>query len=179
MIRADTWKEWTTEPGGSGCDIAAVYAQSRGRIEALALGLTRDQDAAQDVLQESFLRLIVEARAGRMPSKAESWLTTVAMNIVRSDARRRVVAKRRAYRIQVDDVESSAEQIADRAEQTRAAVTALSTLGPVQRRALVLAATGVPGIEIARRIGRSPNATRTMMHRARNEVRRHLELVGS
>ena len=52
-----------------------------------------------------------------------------------------------------------------------ALAAALGTLPEAARTALLLAASGYPGAEIAAAIGRSDTATRTMMSRARLRLR--------
>ena len=56
-------------------------------------------------------------------------------------------------------------------EASSALAAALGTLPEVTRTALLLAASGYPGAEIAAAIGRSDTATRTMMSRARLKLR--------
>ena len=56
-------------------------------------------------------------------------------------------------------------------EARSALAAALQTLPEGTRTALVLAASGYPGAEIAAAIGRSDTATRTMMSRARLRLR--------
>ncbi len=56
-------------------------------------------------------------------------------------------------------------------EASLALAAALATLPKATRTALLLAASGYPGAEIAAAIGRSDTATRTMMSRARLKLR--------
>jgi DNA-directed RNA polymerase specialized sigma24 family protein len=65
------------------------------------------------------------------------------------------------------------------AEEQQAVLTALDSLGPTDRTALLLAAHGYRGSEIASRIGRSEGATRTLLCRARSKVRTQLIEVGA
>jgi len=50
-------------------------------------------------------------------------------------------------------------------------VAALAVLRPAERAALILAAHGVTGPEIARHLGRTHGATRALMCRARTRLR--------
>ena len=56
-------------------------------------------------------------------------------------------------------------------EDARALAQALSTLPAQERTALLMAAQGASGLEIAESLGRSHSATRTMMCRARLRLR--------
>jgi DNA-directed RNA polymerase specialized sigma24 family protein len=63
-------------------------------------------------------------------------------------------------------------------ERAAALDRVLGTLDRDARVALLLSAQGVPGAEIAAAIGRSPNATRTLMCRARLRLRTALGAEG-
>src|SRR3954454_21408976 len=53
---------------------------------------TRDEDAAEDLLQEAFLRLTREVDAGRTPEHVRGWLYRVPSTLVISRGRRRTTA---------------------------------------------------------------------------------------
>ena len=70
------------------------------------------------------------------------------------------------------------EAMAVAAEQGAALRSALAELSAADREALLLAAYGFRGPEIATSIGRTPGATRTLLCRARGKMRGHLEVAG-
>ena len=45
----------------------AAYDENQRRLTSFAYALTRDADAADDLVQEAFLRLVKEHAAGREP----------------------------------------------------------------------------------------------------------------
>jgi RNA polymerase sigma-70 factor (ECF subfamily) len=142
---------------------------------------TRDAAAAEDLLQDTFLRLTREARAGRMPGLVRPWLFRVAGNLAVSRARRGSTALR-WLRLQVDPEARTAESPESRSvrHETSADLTAaLGRLSPAARSALLLASEGFTGIEIAAAIGRTDGATRTLMSRARLQLRSELRSRGS
>ncbi len=47
--------------------VAEAYDESATRLRAFALRATRDPAGADDLVQEAFLRLVVEVRSGRQP----------------------------------------------------------------------------------------------------------------
>jgi len=61
--------------------LTELYLQYRGEIFAFLIPMTRDADVAEDVLQDTFIRLVREARAGRMPDNVRAWLYRVAANV--------------------------------------------------------------------------------------------------
>jgi RNA polymerase sigma-70 factor, ECF subfamily len=135
-----------------------------------------DATAAEDVVQEAFLRLAVETAAGDGPRNHRAWLHRVVLNLIISGTRHTKVATRMANRLATADVAyESPEILFLDSERHRALRAALRATGPDARRGLVLAAHGYSGREIAESIGRTEGATRTLLCRARTDVRRQLE----
>jgi len=142
---------------------------------------TRDEGAAEDLLQEAYLRLTKEVDAGRTPEHVRGWLYRVASNLAISRGRRRMTAfdwlNRYGRTDQGDDVQSPESGVIAR-ERTSAIEAVLATLSVEARTALLLSADGFSGEEIAATIGRSHGATRTLISRARVRVRLELEQSG-
>jgi len=136
---------------------------------------TRDADLAADIAHEAFLRLLQETQAGRAPREPLPWLQRVALNLVISGARRTAVAERCEPRLRSAaasyETPETAAIVTERDAILREALTALE---PTQRQAIVLAARGFGGGEIAALIGRSEGATRTLICRARSRLRADL-----
>lgn len=164
--------------GQAEADLVAVYEQYRDPIYAFLRRATRDQDVAEDLLQETFARLLVSYRAGRPPEQLRPWLYRVASNLVTSRGRRlRTVTHWLASQHRDDHLGGSAspETSAISREWSSELGEALGTLSEESRTALLLAAQGFVGREIADAIGRSEAATRTLMCRARQQMRREIE----
>jgi len=155
--------------------VVATYEAHQREIFSFARHATRSAEAAEDVVSEVFLRLVAEARANRFPEQPRAWLYRVAANLVVSRARRFAVAQR----FKSVFVDRSTSDPADRGalehEQSRELYAALGTLPREARIALVLAAQGFSGEEIAALLGKSPAATRTLMCRARLKLREQLQ----
>jgi RNA polymerase sigma-70 factor, ECF subfamily len=156
-------------------DIVAAYDANERDLFSFALAVTRDAAAAQDLVQEAFLRLIREANAGRFPEHARAWLYRVVVNLARSRARRRLVADRwRAFFANRESAESPEEDLV-RKERGEGLHRALATLPTEARMAFLLASDGHSGQEVAAIIGRSEGATRTLLWRARRLLRDRIE----
>jgi RNA polymerase sigma-70 factor (ECF subfamily) len=149
----------------------AMFDEHEGRIHGMALAATRDPDAAADITQDAFIRLLREAQAGRYPDNAGAWLYRTASNLAISRARRVAVARRFAPRLVRSEETQGPEPIALEHERSRAMRDLLARLQPVERTALVMAAQGLSGEEIAAHLGRSHGATRTLLSRARRRLR--------
>lgn len=150
--------------------------------EAFAPGLRRyaaarlrDPAAADDIVQESFLRLALEARVRSYPDQPRAWLYRVALNLIVSRARRAATARRKAVEdgSEPEDLDSPESRFLT-SERRHTLGIAMHAAGPAGRAGLILAAQGFSGREIAEVLGRSEGATRTLLCRARRDVRREL-----
>lgn len=156
---------------------AAWAAHHAALVRRLAL-LTRHQDVAEDLAQEAFYRLAREVDAGRVPDDPGAWLHRVGVNLVASRGRHLTVVDRRAGDLPMPDAPPSPEAVVVATERSGAVRAALAELSPADRDALLLAAHGYRGHEIADSIGRTEGATRTLLCRARNKLRLRLEVAG-
>jgi len=159
--------------------IASTYDAHQRELYSFALRSTRDPEVAEDVLQEAFTRLIVEVEAGRTPDNIRAWLYRVIANLIASGGRRATVARRQLGALVNDDIDAGPEPAYLDQERRSDLEVALSELDEAERIALVMAANGFKGIEIADAIGRSSSATRTMMCRSRVHLRQRLGSMGS
>jgi RNA polymerase sigma-70 factor (ECF subfamily) len=156
-------------------ELSELYLRYRGEILAFLVPMTRDPEVAEDLLQDTFIRLIREARAGRGPDNVRAWLYRVAANLAISRGRRLAAWLRVLPRLldRGEPPRPEAEFL-DRERDTELHA-ALARLQPAGRAALLLAAQGFDGHEIATLIGRSESATRTLLYRSRIELRRLAE----
>jgi len=161
--------------GADEAELAAIYEARRGELLAFLVGMTHDIDEAEDLLQETFVTLVREARAGRMPDDVRPWLFRVAANATISRRRRFATWTRLLPRLLDRGQPDRPEGAALCSERNAELHAALARLRPDGRAALLLAARGFTGAEIAVSIGRSEGATRTLMCRARLQLRGLLE----
>lgn len=158
--------------------VMAAYDENQRRLTSFAYALTRDADVADDLVQEAFLRLIKEHAAGREPENVTAWLFRVCANLATSRGRRGAVARRFLERRPADETEVAAEVAILRQETSEALVAALAILSDEARTAVVMAAQGFSGREIAEVLGRTETSTRTLMFRARERLRTFLVAEG-
>lgn len=151
--------------------VEAAYAAHAGPLLRWLVATTRDPSSAEDLTQEAFIRLVVEVRAGRTPDNVGAWLHRVGHNLAMSRGRRIAVAGRRIVEIAPPRNAPSPETLTLEAERDSRLHDALAGLGATDQRALLLAANGYRGREIARSIGRTDGATRTLMCRARMKIK--------
>ena len=150
---------------------SAAYAEHAGPLRAHLKGYTRDVAAAEDLVHETFVRLLSEIADGRSPLHLRAWLFRVGINLAASRGRRQGVAARRASDLVRNDVVPSPEDELLAREAALAVEGRLAHLPRDVRTALLLAADGYSGAEIAARIGRSELATRSLLCRYRGRLR--------
>ncbi|MGB9113438.1 MAG: sigma-70 family RNA polymerase sigma factor [Acidimicrobiales bacterium] len=109
-------------------------------IYRLARRSTRDRESAEDLVQETYLRAFAHYEEGSVEN-AKAWLTTICLNLARSEARRQA---RRPSEMPVEDLERVRTSGEDIFDQVDAALTrgeidaALNELPPEQKLAIVL-----------------------------------------
>jgi RNA polymerase sigma factor (sigma-70 family) len=155
-------------------DAALADDVYRARLFASVVRSTRDADVAEDIVQEAFLELVRAAQRGDLPDNELAWLHRVAANRVIDWSRKR--ARWAGHVAPSDDTEEAPETAVLRREAHRELHAALAALPADTRRALLLEGEGYHPAEIARLIGRTGQATRTLLCRARRRLRDNLEL---
>lgn len=155
--------------------VTSVYFDNLPSLERYARSLTRDEDAAADICQDVFIRLLVIARAGRMPDVPAAWMHRVAHNIFVSDARRKNTSERTVEALAKSGRVPSTEDAAIGREREALVRDVLTAVRPFEREAMVLAAAGYGSAEIGDRLGRTAAATRTLLCRARGQLRTQLQ----
>src|SRR5829696_8505830 len=136
-----------------------AFESYRGELFSFLRRATRDESAAEDLLQDAYLKLTKEVEAGRAPDQIRAWLYRVAANLAISRGRRRTTVgtwlRRYGATEAVTGVVESPEAHLLRRERTQHLEAVLATLSADARTALLLAAEGFTGLEIAEAIGRS------------------------
>jgi RNA polymerase sigma-70 factor (ECF subfamily) len=156
-------------------DVLPIYDAHHHELASFIAAIERDPRAAEDILSETFLRLIEEVRRGRTPDQPRAWLYRVATNLVVDGGRHRTVVTRVLGRLVDHRTEPPPDDTYLRGELRREVWAALGVLSIDARTALLLAAHGFSGREVAEALGRTELATRSLICRARIRLRERLE----
>jgi RNA polymerase sigma-70 factor (ECF subfamily) len=152
-----------------------LYAMLAPRILAYLRGLIGDRAAAEDLLQQTFLKVHEARGACVRGANPIPWIYTIAHHTCLDELRKR---KRSRVRLTVDgrlasptcaDFGGTANEAQVQAESTRAAaaMAALQHLPEKQRQALILTKVhGRSHAEAAQIAGSTPGAIRLRAHRA-------------
>jgi RNA polymerase sigma-70 factor, ECF subfamily len=160
--------------------VVSAYEAHHAEVFTFLARTTRDRAAAEDLLQETFLRLTMEARDGRAPVHVRGWLFRVATDLVIGRSRHQTTTRRwlGLHRRKEGEamVAPSPEAGVLGRERATEMERVLEGLSPDARLALLLSGDGFAGHEIAEALDRSAAATRTLLCRARARVRVRREL---
>jgi RNA polymerase sigma-70 factor (ECF subfamily) len=155
----------------------AVFAAYRRRIYAYLVRMTHRRDVAEDLLQETFLRLARHARALAEDTRLGAWLFTVAHRLFVSWTRAQAV--RRQLAGDLPGAAMAAARATDRSplealadSQTKLALErALAALPETSREVAVLVGIeGLQPVEVAEILGVRPDAVRQRLARARAQL---------
>jgi RNA polymerase sigma-70 factor (ECF subfamily) len=152
----------------------AVFDGYRRRLYGYLVRMTRRRDVAEDLLQETFLRLAQHAGALTPETRLGAWLFTVAHRLVVSWARAEAVRGQLAGDLPRREASggdrSPLEAIADSQAQV-AMERAFAALAPAYREvALLVGVEGLPPAEVAQILGQKPEAIRQRLARARTQL---------
>ncbi len=144
--------------------IEVMYNQhARGLVHMVRL-FVDDRNAAEDLVQEAFIRLARSAHRIEDDRKAAAYLRSIVLNLARDHNRRGLVSLR--HRLPLDDRRASVEDVVELAEDHQKVVDSLRTLPGRQRDCLILRYYDEFGIDdIAETLGISRNSVKTHLTR--------------
>ena len=157
----------------------AVYLAFNTRLFTFLLRLSRRRDVAEDLLEETWLRLVKHARRLRADTRLGPWLFTVARNLHVSYVRSRQLEDSATASLMAlwpfSLERSSPFDAAAATELERRIEQALASMPAASREVLLL--VGVAGLDhsdAADVCGITPEALRQRLHRARETLARAL-----
>jgi RNA polymerase sigma factor (sigma-70 family) len=155
-------------------ELAERFEAERPRLRGLALRMLGGEAAADDAVQEAWIRLVRTDQGGEAIDNLPGWLTTVVSRICLDMLRSRTSRREATWPDDADlvDTAPTPEEEAELVEAVGQAMTVvLDTLSPAERLAYVLKDVfAVPFEEIAPILGRSEVATRQLASRARRRL---------
>jgi RNA polymerase sigma-70 factor (sigma-E family) len=157
-------------------DVDALVVDLFRREASSLVRLTRlfvdDRNAAEDLVQEAFIRLARSGHRIRDPEKAPAYLRSIVLNLARDHNRRGLVSLR--HHVPADDLAAVEDEITLRDDQRRV-IDALRELPHRQRDCIVLRYYDDLGIDdIASTLGISRNSVKTHLGRGLDRLEREL-----
>jgi RNA polymerase sigma-70 factor (ECF subfamily) len=165
------------EPGAFAALVAAYWSRVFGKF----VRQVGDRQEAEDLAQDVFLRLYRSRKRYRPRAKLATWVFFIARNVGRNALRRRRRKKLTPVGLAFDgedfpglghmtDDAAPAAPL-ERAELARLVRGAVAGLNGRQRRAVELQFDDQSYAEIADALAMSPKAAKSLLYRARNELR--------
>jgi RNA polymerase sigma factor (sigma-70 family) len=158
-------------------DLIAALFQAEGRaLLRLARVFVDDRDAAEDIVQEAFLRFARHATKIDAVDRAPAYLRSIVLNLARDHNRRGLVSLRHhaAEGRDIDVVTDVADQLV-RTDEHRRVINSVRALPSRQRDCITLRYFEELSIDqIAGTLGVSPNSVKTHLKRAMASLDRTL-----
>jgi RNA polymerase sigma-70 factor (ECF subfamily) len=161
-------------------DFWELYDRHYSRVRAYAKSMLRDAAAADDVVQETFIRAQANVEGLREPAKVLGWLLRITHNLCID-----VLRARQAARIDGEAdpelapaarVEASVQSDLERAEMSACVRDKVEQLPETDRWAILLYdIAGLSHAEIASVLDIEVGAVKVRLHRARTKLRTLLE----
>ncbi len=161
----------------------AIHEAFNGRLFTFLVRLSRRRDVAEDLLEETWLRLVKHAPRLRQDTRIAAWLFTVARHLHVSYVRSRVLEDSASVSLMAlwpfspfTIEHSSPFEAAAASELHRRIERALASLPAASREVLLLVAVGgVDHADAADVCGISSEALRQRLSRARTQLARALD----
>ncbi len=118
--------------------VADLFASQSTSLVRLARIFCDDRDAAEDLVQEAFIRLHRSAGSIRDSSRAPAFLRSIVINLARDHNRRGLMSFRHRFAMRGPDSAPSFEDDIVGVEDDRVVLAAVRTLPDRQRACLVL-----------------------------------------
>ncbi len=158
--------------------VADMFRAEGVSLVRLARLFVDDRNAAEDLVQEAFIRLARSAHRIEDPAKAPAYLRSIVLNLARDHNRRGLVSLR--HRSPIVDMQAGLDdELAVRDDQ-REVLAALRELPTRQRACLVLRYYDELGVDdIAASLGVSRNSVKTHLQRGLAALDRRLAGTGA
>jgi RNA polymerase sigma-70 factor (ECF subfamily) len=156
--------------------VSRAYEAYYRRLDVQVFGLTGDITEAQDAVQEAFARVLVRPAGFLAAADPVTWLRTAALNVARTQFRRRWVFDRL---VRTGRVRPTPESIPGMTPDRLALVAALRMLPRPTREAVVLHhVADLPVEQVAVIMGVPVGTVKARLSRGRAALGRHLAADG-
>jgi RNA polymerase sigma factor (sigma-70 family) len=145
-----------------------IFQANSRKIYHLCYGYTGDEDTANDLMQETFLKVWQNLDKFRNQSMISTWIYRIAVNTCLSHLR---VDKRQAKDELTDNIiESIAEEHSEKNEQVALLYRCIAQLEENERIIITMVLDEVPYAEIATIAGISEGNLRVKIHRIKQKL---------
>ncbi|HEY0057171.1 MAG TPA: RNA polymerase sigma factor [Pedobacter sp.] len=145
-----------------------IFKSNSKKIYHLCYGYTGDDDAANDLMQETFLKVWQNLDKFRNQALISTWIYRIAVNTCLSWLR---VEKRLAKDELTDNIiETKGEEVSEKNEQVALLYKCISKLEETERIIISMVLDEIPYAEIAEISGVSEGNLRVKIHRIKSKL---------
>ena len=145
-----------------------IFKSNSKRIYHLCYGYTGDEDAANDLMQETFMKVWQNLEKFRNQAMISTWIYRIAVNTCLSWLR---VEKRQAKEELTDNIiETRKEEISEKNDQVALLYKCIAQLEEAERLIISMVLDEVPYAEIAEVSGVSEGNLRVKIHRIKHKL---------
>ncbi|HWV71848.1 MAG TPA: RNA polymerase sigma factor [Pseudosphingobacterium sp.] len=146
----------------------SIFDRNNRKVYHLCYGYTGDSDAANDLMQETFIKVWQNLDKFRNQSQISTWIYRIAVNTCLSYLR---VEKRKVTdEINERIIETKADEVSDKQEQVNQLYKCIAQLEENERIIITMVLDEVPYQEIAEISGISEGNLRVKIHRIKNKL---------
>ncbi len=145
-----------------------LFERNSRRIYHLCYGYTGDSDAANDLMQETFIKVWQNLNGFRNQAQLSTWIYRIAVNTCLSYLR----SEKRRTTDELNDhiIDNYTEEPSEKQEQVARLYTCISQLEENERIIITMVLDEVPYAEIAEIAGISEGNLRVKIHRIKQKL---------
>ncbi|MFC5283385.1 RNA polymerase sigma factor [Pedobacter alpinus] len=145
-----------------------IFEANSKKIYHLCFGYTGDSDAANDLLQETFLKVWQNLEKFRNQAMISTWIYRIAVNTCLTYLKKE---KRQAKdELTPNIIESHVEEVSEKQEQVKALYQCIAKLEETERIIITMVMDEIPYPEIAEVSGISEGNLRVKIHRIKHKL---------
>jgi RNA polymerase sigma-70 factor (ECF subfamily) len=150
-------------------DFEKIYQKFREPLKHFIAKRIRDEDSAEDLVHDVFLRIHDRIDSLKEPDKLPSWIYTIARNsIIDSYRKRKPTVNGSDFLLDLEQNEP--EEVPE--DLNRVVQSMMDKLPPLDKEALILSEfQGLKQSEVARRLGISLSGAKSRIQRARKKLK--------
>jgi RNA polymerase sigma factor (sigma-70 family) len=145
-----------------------IFDKNSSKIYHLCLGYTGDPDLANDLMQETFIKVWQNLDGFRNQSQLSTWIYRIAVNTCLSHLR--VEKRRNNDPLSSELIENLAEELSPKQEQVGQLYKSIAHLEENERILITMVLDEIPYIEIAEVFGISEGNLRVKIHRIKQKL---------
>lgn len=146
----------------------SIFQANSKKIYHLCFGYTGDDDSANDLLQETFLKVWQNLDKFREQSQISTWIYRIAVNTCLTYLKKE--KKQQKEELTPNIIDTTVEEFSPKQEQVRILYTCISQLEENERLIITMVMDELPYAEIAEISGISEGNLRVKIHRIKQKL---------